>query len=111
MYFVMDERGEPQREPDLEAWSRWFQRADRRIARTIVSADVTVLTIFTGVDESADDEDASLLFETRVFGGVLSGECARHRTRDEALAAHTEFVVWCRIGNSPNAGVTEDLMR
>ena len=111
MYFVLDDRGEPQREQDFDAWSRWFERADRRVARTVVTADVTVLTTFTGVDESAAEGSEPMLFGTRVFGGVLNGEEAMRRTRAEALAAHAELVEWSRIGNAPGAGVTEDQIR
>jgi hypothetical protein len=111
MYFVLDERGEPQRERDLDTWSRWFERADRRIARTVVSADVTVLTTFTGVDDLAQEGDQPRLFATRIFGGVLNGEEMLRHTRDEALATHAWLVEWCRIGNAPGCGVTEDSMK
>ena len=111
MYFVLDDQGEPQRETDFDAWSGWFERADRRIARTVVSADVTVLTTFIGVDESAADDAEPLLFSTRIFGGVLNAEELLRRTRAEGLAAHAEIVEWCRIGNAPGAGVTEDEIR
>ena len=32
-YFVLNERGEPMLERDVEAWTRWFERADRSVAR------------------------------------------------------------------------------
>ena len=47
------------------------------------------------------------LFESRVFGGILDGEIVRHCTRAEATTQHAELVEWCRIGSTPNAGVTE----
>jgi hypothetical protein len=109
-YFVLDERGEPQREPDAEAWTRWFERADRRIARTVVTPHVTVLTTFRGVTESPDPGDPPRLFETRVFGGVLDAEEVTHHTRAEAMAAHGALAEWCRVGNSPDAGVSEDII-
>jgi len=34
-YFVLNERGEPMLERDVEAWTRWFERADRSVARTV----------------------------------------------------------------------------
>lgn len=106
-YFVLDERGEPQLERDLDAWIRWFEQADRSIARTTVSPEVTVLTTFRGVEESPD---APRLFETRVFGGVLDGEEVAHKTRALALESHAALADWCRIGNSPDAGITEDML-
>ena len=107
-YFVLDERGEPVRELDLEAWTRWFERADRSVARTVIAANVTVLTTFHGVGETTESGQAPALFQTRVFGGVLDGEDAWNRTRTEAVAGHTMLVEWSRIGNSPNHGITED---
>ena len=107
-YFVLDERGEPLLEQDVDAWTRWFQRADRRIARSVVAPDLTVLTTFRGVGEIDESGQAPALFETRVFGGVLNGEEVWHRTRAEALAGHAALAEWCRIGNSLNYGITDD---
>jgi hypothetical protein len=107
LYFVLDEHGEPLRERDFEAWSRWFAQADRCIARSSVSPDVTVLTTFSGVDEVAEPDSIPRLFESRVFGGILDGAVVQHCTRSEATAQHAELVEWCRIGNAPNAGITE----
>jgi hypothetical protein len=107
LYFVLDEHGEPLRERDLDAWSRWFARADRSIARTIVVPDVTVLTTFNGVDDVPNPESVPKLFESRVFGGILDGEVVQHRTRDEAKVRHAELVEWCRLGALPYAGITD----
>jgi hypothetical protein len=108
LHFVLDDRGEPRLERDLEAWTQWFEQADRRIARTAVAPHITVLTTFRGVDESPD---APRLFETRVFGGILNGEEVAHGTRADALAAHAMLAEWCRVGNSPNYGLTDDMLR
>lgn len=108
LYFVLNEQGEPVRERDVEAWSRWFAQADRSVARSTVTARVTVLTTFNGVDDVPDPDMAPRLFETRVFGGVLDGEVVHHCTRAQAIAEHHALVEWCRVGNSPNAGITED---
>ena len=110
-YFVLDERGEPLEEKDFAAWTRWFEQADRSVARTVVNAEVTVLTTFSGVDHSTQGNPPRL-FETRVFGGVLDGEEARHSTKAEAIRANAALAEWCRIGASPDCGVTEpDLLR
>ena len=109
-YFVLDERGEPRPEPDVEVWTRWFEQADRGIARTSVSPDVAVLTTFRAVDEAPEPGVAPRLYDTHVFGGVLDGEEVASATRDEAVAAHEALVQWCRIGNAPDAGVTEETL-
>ena len=96
-YFVLNERGEPMLERDVEAWTRWFERADRSVARTAISGEITVLTTFRGVGETDESGQAPPLFETRVFGGILAGEERWHRTRAEALVGHERLAEWCRI--------------
>ena len=54
VYFVLDEQGDPLSVSDIDAWSQWFDHADRRVAWTMVTPDITVLTIFSGVDEIAE---------------------------------------------------------
>jgi hypothetical protein len=105
-YFVLDERGEPLEEKNFAAWALWFEQADRSVARTTVTPEVTVLTTFSGVDHSTQGSPPRL-FETRVFGGVLDAEEARHSTKADALAANASLAEWCRIGASPDCGVTE----
>ena len=107
-YFVLNERGEPMLERDVEAWTRWFERADRSVARTAISGEITVLTTFRGVGETDESGQAPPLFETRVFGGILAGEERWHRTRAEALVGHERLAEWCRIGNAYNHGLSED---
>ena len=107
LYFVLDEQGEPVRERDVQAWSRWFAQADRSIARSAVAPNVTVLTTFNGVYDVAGPDATPRLFESRVYGGILDGEVIQHRTRAEAARRHAELVDWCRIGALPNAGLTE----
>ena len=106
VYFVLDEQGDPVPVSDLEAWLRWFGRADRGVARTVVTPDIAVLTTFSGVHDAADGR-APLLFDTRVFGGVLNGEEIQHSTRVDAIAGHALLVAWCRVGSSPDGGITE----
>lgn len=107
-YFVLDDRGEPVPERDLTAWTRWFERADRSISRTIVTPEITVLTTFRGVVEATDGAGAPALFETRVFGGILDGEEIRHQTRAQALDGHAVLAEWCRIGILPGHGITDE---
>ena len=110
-YFVLNEQGEPRLEPDLEAWSRWFERADRRVARTVLSDRITVLTTFRGVGETNGSGAAPPLFETRVFGGILDGEESWTHTRAQAVEAHEWLVAWCRICSVHNHGITAAQLR
>jgi hypothetical protein len=52
---------------DLRAWGQWFQNADRRVAYTDVTNNVSVSTVFLGMDHSFRNS-APVLFETMVFG-------------------------------------------
>jgi len=107
-YFVLDDRGEPVPERDLDAWTRWFERADRSISRTIVTPEITVLTTFRGVVDASEVSATPALFETRVFGGILDGVEVRHKTRAEALDGHAVLAEWCRIALLPNHGITAE---
>jgi hypothetical protein len=110
-YFVLNDRGEPVPERDIEAWTRWFERADRSVARTAIAANVTVLTTFRGIAEPDATGAPAGLFETRVFGGLLDGEELRHATRTEALERHAFLAEWCRIAALPNHGITKEQIR
>ena len=105
-YFVLNEQGEPLEEKNFAAWALWFEQADRSVARTVVTPEVTVLTTFSGVDHTTQGNPPRL-FETRVFGGILDSEEARHSSKAEAVAANAALAAWCRIGASPDCGVTE----
>src|SRR5262245_25475980 len=109
VYFVLDDRGEPRAVNDPAAWSRWQQNADCGVARTSVSPQIIVLTAFDGHDAPEYGEPPRP-FSSRVFGGALDGEEVRHATRTEAVAAHASLVDWCRIGESPDYGLTPDLL-
>lgn len=109
-YFILDERGEPVPEPDCEKWQRWTATNDCGVARTAVSREVTVLTVFQSVDTSPSSDELPKLFETRIFGGILDGEDVTHRTRAEAIAAHQALVRWCRLGNTPDMGSPDKMI-
>jgi hypothetical protein len=106
-YFILDARGEPVPAADIAVWTLWFETADRSVARTVVAPDVIVLSIFSGVDQTPHS-GGPLLFETRVFGGVLDGEEVLNERRATALIAHDELVKWCRVGTATDLGFREE---
>ena len=77
-------------EPDLLAWGRWFETADRDVIKTDVGK-VRILTVFLGLDHQYGD-GPPLLFETLVFGGALDERMNRYSTWDEAEAGHALMV-------------------
>jgi len=78
-------------EPDIMAWAKWFESANRVVKKTEVANGVEVSTVFLGIDHQFGDGDP-LLFETMIFGGERDGYQDRYSTWDEALKAHEAIV-------------------
>lgn len=116
-YFKCDSDWNPIPCSDVLEWARWFETADRKVARTEVLG-VTVSTVFMGItmcSPSFDDDSIDYLFEMMVFGAdelieQISGSTTddvnsifgkffgftevqkRYKTYDEAKAGHEEMV-------------------
>ncbi len=78
-------------EPDLIKWAKWFEEADRKVKQTQIG-DVSVSTVFLGLDRNFSPGGPPILFETSVFGGSLDGEMSRYVTWGEAEIGHREVV-------------------
>ena len=76
---------------DLHKWGRWFETADRHVARDKVG-DVKVSTVFLGLDHRFGDKGPPLLFETMIFGGPHDGYQERYATWAEAERGHAVAV-------------------
>lgn len=72
---------------DFIDWSRWHANIGNRMVARDKKDDVTVSTVFLGLDYQFGD-GPQLLFETMVFGGKFDDECERYSTWDEAEAGH-----------------------
>lgn len=75
-------------------WGRWYGTADRKVARTQVG-ELSVSTVFLGIDHSFGEGDDPILYESMVFGPEGSphaGEMIRYSTRAEAMAGHLALV-------------------
>lgn len=92
-YVLVD--GKPRKEPDLLAWARWNETAERRVALR-EQGDCQVSTVFLALDHNFSGDGPPLLYETMVFGGALDGEQERASTAEEALAIHARMCarVW-----------------
>jgi hypothetical protein len=90
LYYILDGR-----EPvacDMMTWARWFERADRHVRQTL-QGDVTISTVFLGLDHGYLDPDRPVLFETMVFGaGDDWDNQERYCTWGEAEAGHDRWV-------------------
>jgi len=83
---------------DLFEWGRWFETADRIVAKTDVGP-LRVSTVFLGLDHNFIGRGDPPLFETMVFGGEADDEasesyCDRYSTWGEAERGHAKAVAW-----------------
>jgi uncharacterized protein YcfJ len=81
---------------DPLAWARWFEKADRRVARTDIG-DVAISTVFLGINHGSAF-GRPLLFETMAFGGAFDGNCVRSSCWDEAEYLHASAVALVTSG-------------
>lgn len=84
--YILDANGTPVLEPDLFAWGKWMQTADRCIAFTQVTPEIRVSTVFLGLDHSWNGPPE--IYETMIFGGPHNEDQWRYSTREEAIAGH-----------------------
>ena len=77
-------------ETDFIKWARWFESADRRVAKTTLQ-DCEISTVFLGLDHQWRD-GPPLLFETMIFGGESDREHWQYPTWDDAMAGHRRIV-------------------
>ena len=86
-YYVLDAAGEPQLCTDVNEWKLWFSTTDRKIAEDRHN-EISVSTVFLGLDHNYGGKGPPLLFETMIFGGPHDGACSRTGTRTDALRQH-----------------------
>jgi hypothetical protein len=84
---------------DATAWAKWFENSSNRIVTKEDINDVTVSTVFLGIDHAFRESSPPILFETMVFGGPLNEEQNRCSTWDEAEAMHAAMVKRVRNAN------------
>lgn len=78
-------------EPDLMAWGQWMGTADRVVARTNITEEIVVSTVFLGLDH-AWGGGKPVLWETMIFGGKLDTYQTRYTSRAAAEAGHIDAV-------------------
>lgn len=76
--------------PDIETVGRFLAEAERQVARTRLTPEVEVSTVFLCLDHSLglEPDTPPLLFETMVFGGTHDGFAVRYSTWDAAARGH-----------------------
>ena len=76
----------------ISEWARWFENGDnRKFARTQITKDMHVSTVFLGLDHGYSQHPSELpvLWETMIFGENLKGDLVdyQHRFTGRAQAA------------------------
>ena len=82
---------EPVAYKDVLKLDRKFEAIDTRVARTDITEDIFVSTIFLGLDYQFNKKGPPLLFETMCFGGPLDQEQERYSNWAQAEQGH-EFM-------------------
>lgn len=77
-------------EPDVAKWAKWYETANRVVARTEINGS-SISTVFIGLNHGFQHEDP-ILFETLIFGGKLDGDGRRYSTWEEAEKGHQKYV-------------------
>ena len=104
--YILDENNQPVPCDNVLEWAQWFESAGekRRVAITVVR-DVTVSTVFLGLDHSFGMGEP-LIYETMVFENKISEEEGRkfrktvdedglfnrYTTREEAVKGHNDII-------------------
>lgn len=86
--FILD--GKTPKPVDLKTWGKWFETADRRVAKDQIG-DVQISTVFLGLNHQWCD-GPPLIFETMIFGGMYDQHQTRASTWDEAEKQHADAV-------------------
>lgn len=83
LLYILDDQHNPVPVDNVLQWAEWIDTADRHVRLNRLPGDVSVSTVFLGVNPP-------LLFETMIFGGKLNGRQWRYCTWDEAMAGHEQ---------------------
>ncbi len=83
--YILD--GKNVKSASLEEWAKWFETAERHVAKTTINDNVNVSTVFLGLDHSFGD-GPPLLFETMIFGGKHDQYQERFETWEQAETGH-----------------------
>lgn len=95
-HYILDGAGRPIPESDILIWARWFEGADRHVAKTAIGGS-WVSTVFLGLDHDFSGYGPPVLWETMVFGAPDGDDRQlRYRSLDEALDGHEEIVAEIR---------------
>ena len=91
-FYTLDAEGCPVPCHDTHAWARWHETAQRHVARTTYG-EITISTVFLGLDHNFTGSGPPVLWETMVFGGMLDNEMERYTNLGDARRGHDAMVL------------------
>lgn len=95
-YYILDADNRPVRIHDMIAWAQWFEDANRTVAWTQITSEITVSTVFLGIDHRHFGKGPPILFETMVFGPPgnkdIDSSMYRYSSWDDAEIGHAAIV-------------------
>lgn len=101
-YYITDEFGNPV-PTDLMTWARWSGLEGGGGVAVDTVGEVSISTVFLGMDHNWGFSNVPILWETMVFGGVLDESQERYSSRREALEGHAKWVRWVTDGKPEDA--------
>jgi hypothetical protein len=97
--YILDNDNNPVPCDDTIEWGKFFENNDRRrVAATELGPDITISTVFLGLDHRFG-EGNPVLFETMVFGGEYDQYTERYCTWGEAERGHEQAVAMVEKSN------------
>ena len=96
---LRDETGKPTPSDNLEQWVKWFETANRIVAKTR-DEQAVILTLFLGINYNWQRKGPPVLWETLVFGGGNDGDAQRYDSLEAAKTGHEEMVAKCKRNGS-----------
>ena len=75
----------------INEWLKWNRTSNRRVALNEID-DITISTVFLGIDHNYNTNGLPILFETMIFGGSHDEECFRCSTLEEAKEYHKRAI-------------------
>lgn len=94
--WILDDEGHVTKAASVEEWGRWFETADRTIAKDTVG-DWDISTVFLSINHNFSGKGAPILFETIAFyrgegSHEKDQEQERYRSREGAEDGHARMV-------------------
>lgn len=88
LYIEVD--GQPVQAETLQEWAEFMENRQPTAVKVIHGFKVS--TVFLGVDYEWREDRDPILYETMVFGDVLTGQNIRATSQEAALANHEKMV-------------------